>query len=381
MTPTKHIPALDGLRAVAIACVIVTHAWTYPASTPFLNRIAAAGWIGVDLFFVLSGFLITRILLASRERPDYYRRFYVRRVRRIAPAYYALLVAVLVVFPMLSHSRELLAAQRDWWYYATYLSNIRLAQVGWQVFLLDITWSLAVEEQFYLVWPWIVKRCSRAQLERFAWGLMVLVPVLRSVAVWTGWVTAGWLDLFTVFRLDSFAAGALLALHELKGTARPQWSRVGLVGVTGVVLALVLAGQFGRQSALVLVGGHTLLAIGAVLAIRATWDPASRLAAALRPVALQQIGRVSYGLYLYHPITMAVLSTVLSRWGVVLHALTANPVINAVGQVLTVTTATLVIATLSFRWLEQPLLQGARRGLRTIPAEQPNVLRAGVEAG
>jgi peptidoglycan/LPS O-acetylase OafA/YrhL len=181
-----HIPALDGLRAVAILCVLATHAWTYPASAPILNRLAAAGWVGVDLFFVLSGFLITRLLLASRERGDYYSRFFVRRVRRIFPAYYLLLGLVLLAFPLMSHSAGLMAARHDWLYYATYLSNVRLAEVGWQVFLLDITWSLAVEEQFYVTWPWIVRRFA-GSLRAIAWTLVVAIPLVRIAAMLIGW--------------------------------------------------------------------------------------------------------------------------------------------------------------------------------------------------
>jgi peptidoglycan/LPS O-acetylase OafA/YrhL len=133
--PPRHIPALDGLRALAILPVLVTHLWNYPASTPVINRLAAAGWAGVDLFFVLSGFLITRVLFAARERPDYYRSFYVRRVRRIAPAYYAMLAVVFIALPLVSHSAGLTQARQDWLWYVTYLSNLRLAETGWQVFL------------------------------------------------------------------------------------------------------------------------------------------------------------------------------------------------------------------------------------------------------
>jgi len=154
----KNIPALDGLRALAIGAVLLNHFWNFPSSTPIINRFAEMGWGGVDLFFVLSGFLITRILIADESRPDFFKRFYVRRAKRILPVYYLVLLIVLVGFSFVSVSPALEATRRDWWWYALFLSNVRLVQVGWQVFALDVTWSLAIEEQFL---PHLAERFSR----------------------------------------------------------------------------------------------------------------------------------------------------------------------------------------------------------------------------
>ena len=146
--PTRHDPALDGVRGLAIALVVASHVTTWPPATQ--------GWIGVDLFFVLSGFLITGILADSRNVIGRARAFYVRRALRILPLYYGVLVTLFVVIPILHplHTQEYQTLAREQWWYWTYLQNWRIASAhsidgGSLVWF----WSLAIEEQFYLIWP------------------------------------------------------------------------------------------------------------------------------------------------------------------------------------------------------------------------------------
>ncbi len=160
---SQHIPALDGIRGIAILVVMMHHFTVYGgmASTNALDRafrtLTLPGWVGVDLFFVLSGFLITGILYDAKEKRHYFRTFYMRRVLHIFPLYYVVLVIVFLIAPRLFTADAALQSftGEQWWYW-TYLSNVSTALSGWHEYLaFGHFWSLAVEEQFYLLWrPW-----------------------------------------------------------------------------------------------------------------------------------------------------------------------------------------------------------------------------------
>lgn len=297
----KYVPQLDGLRAIAVLLVLLTHFWTYPDGYTFANRFAAAGWIGVDLFFVLSGFLITAILWDARRRPGYYRNFFARRALRIFPPYYMLLVLVFVVLPLRSDLPAQL--QSDWWAYFLYLGNFALASGGWQLFLIDITWSLSIEEQFYLIWPWLVHAFTLKRMIFTCLLLIVLTPLLRLL-LWTPerWM---WLHMLTPLRADSFAVGALAALCLRQGWTLPAL-RVFTVGAL-LLTALIASGNFARGSTLVQTIGYSLTALTAGAGLLAAMK--SRC---LNFAPLRYVGKVSYGVYLYHPICLMVTSTLIA---------------------------------------------------------------------
>src|SRR6476620_6746086 len=167
----QRIPQLDSLRGIAILMVLVGH---IQKNVPgIVGPWAHHGFSGVDLFFVLSGFLITGILLRAKTRPDYFKNFYTRRALRIWPLYYAVLILLLLP-NSLTHLN--LASPR--WSYLLYIQNLFPgfpAASG----PLYITWSLAIEEQFYLIWPPIVLLLNRQWLARLAISLVILSPVLR----------------------------------------------------------------------------------------------------------------------------------------------------------------------------------------------------------
>lgn len=208
----KHIAELDGLRGFAILLVLMTHFWTYPGDTGRFNLIAAAGWMGVDLFFVLSGFLITGILWDARGEKRYFTNFIARRTLRIFPLYYLLLLLVFIVLPALGLAGNSLAWQEDAWLYFFHLSNFALASGGWQTFALDITWSLSIEEQFYLVWPLAARILNLRRLLALCLSLVILVPIAR----WAGFQLLGldwmWMHMMMPLRTEGFALGALVAL-------------------------------------------------------------------------------------------------------------------------------------------------------------------------
>jgi peptidoglycan/LPS O-acetylase OafA/YrhL len=340
----KHIPALDGLRAIAVLMVLVTHFWGDPAEHPLLNRLAAAGWAGVDLFFVLSGFLITSILLASKERPHYYRNFYARRTLRIFPLYYLVLAVVLIALPFVSTLPTQLMADR--WLYFAYLSNVALAIGGWQLFLIDITWSLAIEEQFYLGWPSIVRALTTSRLVIVCAILLVLAPIARLVAFDAlGW---RWIHMATPFRLDAFAVGGLLAVVHVSHRAA-----AALFGVSGLaLLTLVLTGRFARDSFLVGTVGYSLTAL--------TSGAALKLATASRWLAwrpLRRIGEVSYGMYLLHPICLVAISVAFGVIEADIMKLTGWPLPDAVLGLLLASVGVYVAAAICYRLYETPFLR------------------------
>ena len=192
-TPPSHrIVQLDGLRAIAVLAVFAQHALRAPL------------WMGVDLFFVLSGFLITGILLERKSRgQSYFSYFYARRVRRILPPYVLLMIVSSLLFG--------LAWAKHWPYYTFFATNIADALNESGHDSLNILWSLAVEEQFYLFWPFVILLVPTRALGIVAAALIVVVPVLRAIA--TPWFPTYWpIYYLTPFRMDLLAAGALLAV-------------------------------------------------------------------------------------------------------------------------------------------------------------------------
>src|SRR5580700_619224 len=205
----QKVPQLDALRGLAILLVIFHNASEkFPAL--HLQGLFANGWMGVDLFFVLSGFLITGILLDTKLSEGYLKNFYARRCLRIWPLYYSVIFFMFVVLPFLSRSEGHIIFEKSspWWAYPLFLQNFLISPISTAAAgALGVTWSLAIEEQFYLVWPWIVKFCSYAQLRRIGIAVICLSPVLRF------YLARHHIDLYTnVFcRLDGLMAGAFLA--------------------------------------------------------------------------------------------------------------------------------------------------------------------------
>ena len=179
-----------------------------------------SGWIGVDLFFVLSGFLITSILLDTKAQPHFFRNFYVRRTLRIFPLYYAILVATLVLPPLLwsgaadSKLFSVIAARAPWFW--TYTANIDIALHDWEIAgVLGHFWSLAVEEQFYLLWPALVWFCPLNRLRHVCVGLIVVAVVTRT-ALWSADMSLAGFTLMPA-RADALAIGAWVAATRHSG--------------------------------------------------------------------------------------------------------------------------------------------------------------------
>jgi peptidoglycan/LPS O-acetylase OafA/YrhL len=309
-----HMPALDGVRGLAILAVLLFH---FVAQTTVtngfehaLNAILNYGALGVDLFFILSGFLITGILYDSRAKEGYFRNFYMRRVLRIFPLYYAVLAVVFFGAPLLPLPRgSELVALRDhqaWaWLYAV---NIYLSLHGQWVFsYLEHFWSLAVEEHFYFVWPFVVFWLGRwpGVLTRVALGVAACSLGGRMVASWCG-VSLVTTTVLTPFQLDALCLGGFLAVYVRQPggeqAARRAIKPLGLAAGSALVLLYVLRLIVGSGVPILhsLRGGVFRLAFAALL-LRALAAPhGSWTARFFRSRPMVALGKYSYGLYVYH---------------------------------------------------------------------------------
>lgn len=290
--------------------VMMLHFNVIASPTGLLDRVllhgAGAGWVGVDLFFVLSGFLITGILYRSRNEPGYFRNFYARRSLRIFPLYYAALAVTFLLLPVfLSGSRILNELRADQGWYWAYLSNVRVAEEGFPASLtIGHFWSLAIEEQFYLVWPLVVFLLPRRQLLAVALAMIAGALVLRSGLILYGHTTAAYV--LAPARMDGLALGAALAIlgHHPKGLERLGRLVLPVLGVTASLLAGIFVLRHGLfpHDAVVQTAGYTLLScfFGAVLAAAVRAVPGTPLNRALTARPLLFFGKYSYGIYVFH---------------------------------------------------------------------------------
>jgi peptidoglycan/LPS O-acetylase OafA/YrhL len=341
VTTERHVPALDGTRGIAIILVMAFHLWRAP--------LTALGWSGVDLFFVLSGFLITGILWDSRLEPDRARSFYIRRALRILPLYYGVLVAVFVVRPALgwAHRLDDLALAHEQVWYWTYLCDWRIALNHPPAFtFLTHFWTLSIEEQFYLIWPVIVWRCSRRATLGVASAVAAGAFLLRIAVVFATATPEAAYALFPC-RLDALAVGAIIAL-TLRGPmgvpALRRWIVPAALSGAVVVCGLVLF----RPSVRFVDPGMMTIGYTAIdwMFAGVVFTAATTRSRFLESAALRAAGRYSYGLYVYHPIVM---------WWIVRHvpALEASQWGSAIGGAV----GSIVIAYASYHLYESRFLR------------------------
>jgi peptidoglycan/LPS O-acetylase OafA/YrhL len=311
--PAGYIGALDGVRGIAIILVLIYHFGRDSAA--FLNfdhsilRFSAFGWVGVDLFFVLSGFLITGILYDSRHSENYLRNFYVRRVLRIFPLYYGAIV-LLIVFSYMWPGRGVMNPHSIPWLVA-YLSNVLIALEGWWAIggPLAHWWSLAVEEHFYLVWPFILLWGTRLQLIAVASALVLAAPILRTILVLWDFAPST-VYVLTLTRMDALAVGALcgLVIRGPGGVAGVRLPAAGAAIACSIALIVIASSRWtvSEYDPVIQSVGYSLLALafGGAILVTLTWRP---LNAVVDNGILRWFGRYSYGLYLWHPIAIALL--------------------------------------------------------------------------
>lgn len=269
-----------------------------------------SGWYGVDLFFVLSGYLITGILLDTLGRRAYFRSFAMRRVLRIFPLYYAVLFGLLIVIPFIldwGHivgiSKPRLDEQIWYWLYAhNWIAVFVENPPQWHILI--HLWSLAVEEQFYLVWPFVVFLFRGRSLDSLCWCLVLGCLVARFWARYEQ-LDTGWIYGLSVFRIDSLAIGALAASSVKSAAISPwldRWAPRGALLVIAALLTLACTGvPIDHQAYWPQTIGFTALALGFASLVLAVHDRRRTvLALAFERPWLCYLGKRSYAIYVLH---------------------------------------------------------------------------------
>ena len=322
-------PRLDGLRGLAILVVIAYNCQTLSSADSSLAKavvfILDRGWIGVQLFFVLSGFLITGILLDTQRAGNYYRSFFARRTLRIFPLYYAALVVLLWVLPALGGA-PVDRTHSTWWLW--------LYGTNWiQPFshLADNfphLWSLAVEEQFYLLWPFVLHRLSARRTLQLCLVIAALSLAAR-VAMRVLEAPADTLYMFTFARIDAMALGGAAAAWQRLPRGMPVdawWQRHLTASAALVALAgAVVTHAYPRVSALGQTLGYSLLAVSFTLLVldgaRSRKQPTAGRTPVLEWRWLRAVGKYSYAMYIVHmPLNLALLAALKPRFGASLGA-------------------------------------------------------------
>jgi peptidoglycan/LPS O-acetylase OafA/YrhL len=341
--PLGHVPALDGLRAVAAGAVVGLHAHI----PGFAN-----GDIGVDIFFALSGFLITSILI-SRAGPGSsinFRDFYRRRALRLLPAYFAVVAVCVIAESVADYGGTFKGAVAS----SLYVTNWVIAATGAGLGTLDHMWSLSIEEQFYLAWPLllavIVRRCAcNGRSVLIALAALTLISWLAIVGLAVIDAPPRIASNATPTRAVELLIGAMLAVFVatpgLSGAlarCRPR-SRTAVAGAAAALLLAGLVPLSGMSDAVASIVGWPLIAALTCVVIYASMRSAPLLSAALASRFMVAVGKRSYGLYLWHFPVLVIIDT---RWG-----------LDGWGPRLAGLAVTAIVVTLSYRFIERPFLR------------------------
>jgi peptidoglycan/LPS O-acetylase OafA/YrhL len=354
--PARYLPQLDSVRALAITAVVVYH-FTHMAIGD--DRLGILGGLGVELFFVLSGFLITGILLRARygaeanafDKRGVLKRFYIRRFLRIFPLYYfAIVIAIGFNLPGVPPAREVLG------WLVTYTVNIAACLHGaGSLAAFGHFWSLSVEEQFYLFWPWFVLFAPRKMLFPGVITMIALGPLYRWFGFGAGFGPEA-LYHFTLSCLDSLGIGALLAMIHRSAINKEKFERIlkGVALPVGLVasLALLLNNRWelgipGVLAVTCYAPAHAL--VFAWLIHYASKGFTGRVGALLELTPVTYLGKISYGVYVYHPFIGYSMNYLLfsvagagSRTIAFLSPVLCIPIV-------------LLVAAKSWEWLEKPI--------------------------
>lgn len=316
----QHIPALDGVRGLAILLVLVFHfgQLSYYQLPTAVQRVLGAGWVGVDLFFVLSGFLITSILCEAKGTAGYFKTFYMRRVLRIFPLYYGVLAIAglfgLIYFDRLPRGYQTVAQYQValWAYLQNFIS------IDWMGF--THFWSLGVEEHFYLVWPALVFFLSRRHA-----SIACIVLIVTAVAIRTARVlshadveaTYNW----TICRMDALALGSLLALMAhgtVLGVYRYRQAAKWTLGASLAVIAgmFVYHGSLSHIHPSIQAVGYTFVGLASVSFLVLTISAGKKglLGIIFNATWLRFLGKYSYGVYVFHGFVVVSMREVLPSW-------------------------------------------------------------------
>ena len=357
-----RMPALDGIRGLAIIWVVLHNTTdrlpvTLHGAAHMLAFLVHPGWIGVQLFFALSGFLITGNLLDTQRAANYFTSFYARRALRILPLYYTVLILLLIVAPELPHSPTFLRAnikeQLSLWLFTVNWTHE--APYGFGHF-----WSLAIEEQFYLFWPFIVHRLSARRLFVVCVYIAMSAPVMRSLMVLGG--ASSWtVYTATTSRLDALALGGagacLLRIPAARAWLASRLTAVNLAALTLFVAGVPVTQAYNTDTTQGQILGYTLLALCCatlVTTVAAADEHAKStiLTQTLSWGPLRSCGKYSYAIYIFHQLIHKLVGDpwMLSRFG------SHPPAYTVYLYSLTIGLVSFGAAYLSYRLLERHFL-------------------------
>lgn len=355
--PHKHIPTLDGVRGLAILLVLVFHLYKYIYVTNI-------GWIGVDLFFVLSGFLITGILLNAKATPNFFLNFISRRALRIFPLYYLFLFLFFIVLPALNLSLyidnfEYLSENQIWFW--TYTQNwLGAFSSDWiNGSIISHFWSLAIEEQFYLFWPFIIYFNSKKSIVRISIVIIFMSIILRNIFIYFeySWVTS---YIFTLSRLDNLAIGALCAVLVRDGVFVKILNRyivyIMMISFLIVIFILVYTRNLSMSNIYFLSFGYTVLAIlfACIILFSLSEHRFNLLKTVFNNPIMIFFGKYSYGLYVYHiPAYMLLYPKLNSS----LQVLTNFEIINSLIASTLIFIIVVIVSLLSYHFVEVKFLK------------------------
>lgn len=350
-SPGRHVPALDYLRGLAILLILIFHFFDF-------IPIFRIGWIGVDIFFVLSGFLITGILLDTKGKAYFYRNFILRRILRIFPLYYFVLIVSLLVIPFILPgifgSGYAYYTQNQTWFWL-YCQNWLFSYTGFpKNQALIPLWSLAVEEQFYLFWPLIVGLFSVRRLFFISIGIIFLSVFFRLFWGTHMGLVFPYNYVATLSRMDALSIGAIIAILARK---RIEWLEKYtwlIFVVSGLAFLLVLVKlrvlMFSR-----LAEAYTFIDLlaGCLLVFMLRKKPYLILRPLHHPV-FSFLGKYSYGIYIYHIIVYTIMKNTLSSK---LDAVLGNGKTSLTLLGIIAIGVTVFISIVSYKYLEQPFLK------------------------
>ena len=357
-----HIAELDAMRAIGLCMVLTNHFWMR-ALSEVVFQIGELGWIAMDSFFVMSGFLITGILLDTKDKPNYFSTYYARRALRIFPLYYLTLILWYGISRYTNYGigyRDLLAHWGSPAWFAFYLGNVKAAMVGkWpSIFGYAPLWSLQVEEQYYLLFPLAVAFMKRENLRRLLIAAVILAPVCR-IATFL-WNPENLLVQYVLLpcHCEGLALGGLIAIRfrsgpwEIHKKKLAIWTFV-ILGFTCVssIVSTWHATDPSRSSVWDRLVGYSISSAGcACLVLLLICLRGSKYTKWMRIEPLQYLGKISYGVYLWHPIAYWIMQELNKKHVLRFHKNDPLWFIEAVG-------VSLALAAVSWEVFETPFLK------------------------
>lgn len=365
-----HLLELDGLRGFAIVLVLLGHSFSHmPAEAlsgadHLLLEPLHLCWLGVEIFFVLSGFLITGILLDSRDSPQFFRGFFARRALRIFPLYYGVLILFFFVRPLLrpNDAQEAWLTTQQGWYWLC-VQNWLSVRIGGTIpgsNLISHFWSLGVEEQFYFLWPCLVYITSRRGMLAACVCVIAGALGLRILLHACG-TPAESIYVMTPARIDSLAWGGFAAVLARGPAGLAGMRRCGqwlLILGSGAFLALGLAGMtFRFKTPWMVTGGHSAVAMAAAgfILVVLLMAPSSRIPSTLRTGSLLFLGKHSYAMYVLHNGALSILAHHLHFTERVFRHVPSTGIAYA-STFLGVLLVTTLVSYLSWKCLEEPFM-------------------------